>query len=43
MISLSDEFDQSVMNETVLQPGLEVGDLAMGLFGPFVDVPYGDG
>lgn len=35
-----DEFDQSVMNEAVLQT--EVGDLAMGLFGPFVEVPYGD-
>ena len=37
-----EEFDQSVMNESVLQAGLEVGDLAMGLFGPFVEVPYGD-
>ena len=38
----ADEFDNSVMNETVLKRGLEVGDLAMGLFGEFVEVPYGD-
>lgn len=39
---MPDEFDQSVMNEAILQTGLEVGDLAMGLFGPFVEVPYGN-
>lgn len=38
----AEEFDGSVMNETVLKRGLEVGDLAMGLFGEFVEVPYGD-
>lgn len=37
-----EEFDTSVMNEAVLQTGSEVGDLAMGLFGDFVEVPYGD-
>ena len=37
-----EEFDDSVMNETVLNTGNEVGDLAMGLFGPFVEVPFGD-
>lgn len=35
-------FDDSVTNENVLKTGLEVGDLAMGLFGPYVEVPYGD-
>lgn len=37
-----DAFDPSCMNESVLETGLEVGDLAMGLFGDFVEVPYGD-
>ncbi len=35
-------FDDSVMNQAVLEAGNEVGDLAMGLFGPFVEVPFGD-
>ncbi|MBR2676482.1 MAG: DUF2779 domain-containing protein [Solobacterium sp.] len=35
-------FDDSVMNEAVLQTGNEVGDLAMGLFGDFTEVPYGN-
>jgi hypothetical protein len=35
-------FDDSVMNEAVLQTGSEVGDLAMGLFGEYTEVPYGD-
>ena len=30
------------MNQTVLETGSEVGDLAMGLFGHYVEVPYGD-
>ena len=33
-------FDQSVMNEAVLKTGSEVGDLAMGLLGDFVEVPF---
>lgn len=37
-----EKFDDSVMNEAVLQTGLEVGDLAMGLFGPYIEVPFGD-
>ena len=37
-----EEFDESVMKESVLETGSEVGDLAMGLFGPYVEVPYGD-
>lgn len=37
-----EEFDESVMNQVVLDNGSEVGDVAMGLFGPYVEVPYGD-
>lgn len=37
-----EEFDDSVMNEAILETGNEVGDLAMGLFGDFVEVPFGD-
>lgn len=37
-----DEFDDSVMDQNVLNTGSMVGDLAMGLFGPYVEVPYGD-
>jgi hypothetical protein len=33
-------YDASCMNQSVLDSGLEVGDLAMGLFGDFVEVPY---
>ena len=36
------EFDDSVLNQSVLESGNEVGDLAMGLFGEFIEVPYGD-
>lgn len=35
-------FDSSVMNESVLETGNEVGDLAMGLFGDFTEVPFGN-
>ena len=31
-------YDASCMNQSVLDSGLEVGDLAMGLFGNFVDM-----
>ena len=37
-----EEFDESVMNQTVLDNGNKVGDLAMGMFGDFVEVPFGD-
>ena len=37
-----EEFDDSVLNQSVLESGNEVGDLAMGLFGEFIEVPYGD-
>ncbi len=35
-------FDQSVLNQAVLDTGSDVGDLAMGLFGDYTEVPYGD-
>lgn len=34
--------DLSVMNETILNNGSYVGDLAMELLGDFTEVPYGD-
>lgn len=37
-----EEFDDSVIDQNVLNTGSAVGDLAMGLFGPFVEVPFGD-
>ena len=36
-------FDASVMNEAVLTAGNEVGDLAMGYYGDYVEVPFCDG
>ena len=30
------------MNRSILETGNEVGDLAMGLFGDFTEVPFGD-
>lgn len=38
--NIPDAFDSSSMNQSVLEAGLEVGDLAMGLFGDFVEVPF---
>lgn len=35
-------FDVSVINQSTLDTGSEVGDLAMGLFGDYTEVPYGD-
>ncbi|MBR3363525.1 MAG: hypothetical protein IKG53_01455, partial [Solobacterium sp.] len=37
-----DVFDESYLNQAVFDAGNEVGDLAMGLFGPYTEVPYGD-
>ena len=34
-----DLFNNSVMDEHILATGNKVGDLAMGLFGPFTEVP----
>ncbi len=36
-----DFFDDSVLDEAVLARGNEVGDIAMGLFGEYVEVKYG--
>lgn len=35
-----DEFDSSCMNPSVLETGIEVGELARGLFGAYETVPY---
>lgn len=35
-------FDNDVLNDSILETGNEVGDLAMGLFGPYTEVPYGN-
>lgn len=40
--NVPEAFDDSCMNQSVLATGLEVGDLAMGLFGDFTEVPFGD-
>ncbi len=37
-----EEFDDSVLNQTILDQGNAVGDLAMGLFGAFREVPFGE-
>ena len=40
--NMPEAFDDSVVNQAVLDRGNDVGDLAMGLFGDYVEVPYGD-
>lgn len=40
--NMPEAFDSSVMNDAVLETGNEVGDLAMGLFGEYTEVPFGD-
>ena len=35
---MPEKFDDSVLNEAILESGDNVGDLAMGYFGPFVEV-----
>lgn len=37
---MPEEFDDSVMNQTILTTGSDVGDLAMRLFGEYTEVPY---
>ena len=37
-----DVFDASVMKQAVLDTGSAIGDLAMDLFGDYVEVPFGD-
>lgn len=40
--NMPEEFDASVMNQAILDNGNEVGDLAMGLFGEYSEVPFSD-
>jgi len=40
--NMPEAFDDSVVNQAVLDRGNDVGDLAMGLLGDYVEVPYGD-
>ena len=40
---MPEQFDDSVLNESVLQTGDEVGDLAMGYYGDFVEIPFSRG
>ncbi len=37
---MPEEFDDSVMSQVILDNGNEVGDLAMGLFGDYTEVPF---
>ena len=37
---MRDKFDESVMNQAVLDTGSKVGDVAMGYYGDFVEIPY---
>lgn len=37
-----DDFNESVMNQTVLSTGNDVGDLAMGLFVEYTEVPFAE-
>ena len=36
-----EEFDESTLDMTVLEAGSQIGDLAMGYFGPFKEIPFG--
>jgi len=38
--NMPDAFEQSVMNEAVIESGNMIGDLAMGYFGEFSEVPF---
>ena len=40
--NMCEVFDDSVLNQSILDTGNEVGDLAMALFGDFVEVPFSD-
>ena len=40
--NMKDKFDQSCINQGILDKGNEVGDLAMGLFGEFTEVPFSE-
>ena len=39
-LHMPEQFDQSVMNEAVLKTGSEVGDVAMGYYGHYVEIPF---
>lgn len=39
-LHMLDEFDESVMNQAVLDTGSMVGDLAMSYYGDFAEVPF---
>ena len=34
-------FDETMVNQAVMETGNKVGDIAMSLFGEYVEVPYG--
>lgn len=37
---MPEQYDSSVLNQSILDVGSEVGDIAMGYFGPFVEVEF---
>lgn len=37
---MPEQFDESVMNEAILQTGSAVGDVAMGYYGDYVEIPF---
>ena len=39
-LHMRDKFDDSVMNQAVLETGSKVGDVAMGYYGDYVEVPF---
>lgn len=38
--NMPEQFDDSAMNEAILEQGSVVGDIAMGYYGPFVEVQF---
>ena len=38
--NMPEQFDESVQNEAIMQTGNEVGDLAMGYYGDYVEIPF---
>ncbi len=39
-LHMREQFDESVMNEAILETGNEVGDLAMGYYGDYVEMEF---
>lgn len=37
-----EEFDESVLNTSILEAGNQIGDLAMGYFGDYTEIPFSD-